>query len=183
MSHPDKCCEKFNTCSTDCIQRLHWHDEHRTPPQCTSTSKACPVHESCAEAGECLIAMGVIKAAELPWDPPDLYRVGEPEDEDDSSTVLNGHGEAMTADEIVLALNDLTRRYIRLDNDLQVIARHRDEYRERAYRAEEAAELAGCANTENTSAPSRLAGHYQQCKDCGKVPPCECDRSPCGMPR
>ena len=23
----------------------------------------------------------------------------------------------------------------------------------------------------------------QACKDCGKVPPCECDRSPCGMVR
>lgn len=37
------------------------------------------------------------------------YRVGEPEDEDDSSTVLGPNGEAMTADEIVVVLNSLYR--------------------------------------------------------------------------
>lgn len=24
------CCEKFDTCTLDCISRLHWHDERRT---------------------------------------------------------------------------------------------------------------------------------------------------------
>lgn len=24
------CCEKFDSCSRDCITRLHWHDERRT---------------------------------------------------------------------------------------------------------------------------------------------------------
>lgn len=40
-------------------------------------------------------------------EPTGPYRVGEPEDEDSSSTVLNAGGEAMTADEIVRALNIL----------------------------------------------------------------------------
>jgi hypothetical protein len=26
----DKCCEKYETCTVDCIQRLHWHDERRS---------------------------------------------------------------------------------------------------------------------------------------------------------
>jgi hypothetical protein len=37
------------------------------------------------------------------------YRVGEPEDEDDSATVLNSSGEAMTADEIVALLNTYSK--------------------------------------------------------------------------
>ena len=26
-----KCCEEFNTCTLDCVERLHWHDAKRAP--------------------------------------------------------------------------------------------------------------------------------------------------------
>jgi hypothetical protein len=76
----------------------------------------------------------------------DSYRVGEPEDEDDGATVIGPNGQEMTADEIVQELNKLERKAMALDADLQTIARHRDEYRERAYTAEGrfAAPQAGC---------------------------------------
>jgi hypothetical protein len=64
------------------------------------------------------------------------FRVGEPEDEDDSSTVLDERGESLTADEIVDLLNSLSRRVAMVQDDLNTAARHRDEYRERAYAAE-----------------------------------------------
>ena len=64
------------------------------------------------------------------------FRTGEPEDDDGSVTVLDAGGRELTADEIVTWLNYFYAKAHALELDVQAMARHRDEYRERAYAAE-----------------------------------------------
>lgn len=64
------------------------------------------------------------------------FSTGEPEDDDGDVTVRDAAGNDLTADEIVTWLNYFYGKAHALEMDVQAIARNRDEYRERAYAAE-----------------------------------------------